>query len=100
MNKEEKKDLIDSLKEASENGIEFPLDDRPDLERALIIGQLRNIKAILEKAKRKGLTDKALDVELEKYTAQRAKYLKEIEDKGFEYTEGEEDSDDYKGYAL
>lgn len=100
MDEQEKKDLTDSLKEASEEGLTSPFANNPELERELLIGQLRNIKALIKKAERQNLTGDALDAELDKYSEQRKKYLKEIEEKGFTYTSGEEDGDEYKNYAL
>lgn len=100
MNDEEKKPLIKSLKKAEETNYKSSLDDNPIAKRELLIGQLRNIKALLKLAKRKGAFDEELDKKLDEYNERRQKYLKEIEEAGFDYVEGEEDEEIYKKFEL
>jgi len=100
MKDDDKKQLVDSLKEMSQDDLKSPFDGKPDVERELLIGQLRNIKALIKKIDRKKLTGNALNAKLDEYNEMRNKYLNEIKDSGFTYTEGDEDSDDYKQYEF
>ena len=100
MDEQEKKRHIASLKEAQKTGFKSPLDDNPDLNRELYIGQLRRIKAHLNRIKRKGIQGQELDFELDQYNKQRKKILEDIKREGFQYTKGEEDDDKYKKYGI